>query len=102
MPASGLDDALANWTQTAGFTAEFCSLGGTIAKRVWVPRATQDYDKAVAAIPRKGVDGVFAATGDQTVLALYRANNSIGRYLITGTQDGGIALPASSTRLKSG
>ena len=36
-------DNLFNWTQTAGFIAEFCSLGGTIPKRIWVPSGTEDY-----------------------------------------------------------
>ena len=38
-----LEDDVFNWTQAAGFVAEFCSLGGTITKRVWVPAGTEDY-----------------------------------------------------------
>ena len=26
-----------DWAQAAGFDAEFCSLGGTIVKRIWIP-----------------------------------------------------------------
>ena len=64
-------DPLFNWTQIAGFDAEFCSLGGAIVKRIWVPPATQDYSNAIGQIPRTGVDGFFvAASGPATVLAL--------------------------------
>ena len=64
-------DPLFNWAQTAGFDAEFCSLGGAVVKRIWVPPATQDYSNVIAQIPRTGVDGFFvAASGPDTVLAL--------------------------------
>ena len=59
-----------NWSQTAGFIAEFCSLGGTIVKRIWVPSGTQDYSGVVAEMPVHGADGVVAATGPETVVAL--------------------------------
>src|SRR5262249_53600372 len=59
-----------NWSQAAGFIAEFCSLGGTIVKRIWVPSGTQDYSDVVAEMPVHGVDGVVAATGPETVVAL--------------------------------
>ena len=62
-----------HWTQTAGFIAEFCSLGGTIVKRIWVPPGTQDYSGVVEQIPPQGVDGIVAATGPQTVAALASA-----------------------------
>jgi branched-chain amino acid transport system substrate-binding protein len=77
------------WAQTAGFEAEFCSLGGTIAKRVSVPPATSDYSAVVARVPRSGVDGVFVASSTDTVLALARAfpalGREAGRRLIVGT-----------------
>jgi len=63
-------DRYVNWTQAAGFTAEFCALGGTIAKRVWVPAGTADYTGVIAAIPKRGVDGIFAAASPQTVEAV--------------------------------
>jgi ABC-type branched-subunit amino acid transport system substrate-binding protein/streptogramin lyase/predicted Ser/Thr protein kinase len=63
-------DSAYNWTETAGFIAEFCSLGGTIAKRIWVPSGTEDYSGVVARIPRRGVDGIVAAAGPQTVVEL--------------------------------
>lgn len=39
------------YAEAAGFIAEFCSLGGTIVKRVW--------GDPPAGVPRKGVDGYF-------------------------------------------
>ena len=32
-----------DWAQAAGFDAEFCSLGGTIVKRIWISPGTQDF-----------------------------------------------------------
>ena len=46
------------WAQLAAFDAEFCSLGGTIAKRVWYPPSLTDYSTVVAQVPSHGVDGV--------------------------------------------
>ena len=63
-------DPLFNWSQTAGFDAEFCSLGGVVVKRIWVPPATQDYSSVIAQIPGTGVDGFFTASDQGTVLAL--------------------------------
>jgi branched-chain amino acid transport system substrate-binding protein len=46
---------------TSGFAAEFCSLGGTIVKSLWLPPGG-DPDETAATVPRRGVDG-FVATG---------------------------------------
>jgi DNA-binding beta-propeller fold protein YncE/ABC-type branched-subunit amino acid transport system substrate-binding protein len=84
-----LADRTFNWTQTAGFIAEFCSLGGTIAKRVWVPVGTEDYAPIVARMPHGRVDGVFAASGSRTVVALAKGypdlRGNLSRKLIAGT-----------------
>ena len=91
-----LSESVFDWTQTAGFIAEFCSLGGTIVKRVWVPPGTQDYSGVVAQIPRQGVDGIVAVTGPQTAVAL--ANESPGlrgnlpRKLLIGANASGPEL----------
>ena len=55
--ASAQSDAFF-WAQLAAFDAEFCSLGGTIAKRVWYPSSLTDYSTVVAQVPSHGVDGV--------------------------------------------
>jgi branched-chain amino acid transport system substrate-binding protein len=59
-----------HWAQAAGFIAEFCSLGGTIVRRIWVRREMHDYSAAIAQIPSRGVDGILAATSAQTSAAL--------------------------------
>ena len=42
------DHDMFNWSQTAGFVAEFCSLGGTIVKRVRVPPGITDLSSVLA------------------------------------------------------
>ncbi len=74
-----LQNNVFNWTQSAGFIAEFCSLGGTIAKRIWVPPGTQDYSGVIAEIPTKGVDGFVVASGAPTLLALWRRTTPVSR-----------------------
>ena len=86
------DDDLFNWTQTAGFDAEFCALGGTIVKRVWVPKATQNYASVAAQIPKTGVDGVVAAGETRSVIALANRapllRGDLGKKLLIGAIDG--------------
>jgi ABC-type branched-subunit amino acid transport system substrate-binding protein/streptogramin lyase/predicted Ser/Thr protein kinase len=98
-----LEDSIFNWTQAAGFIAEFCSLGGTIADRVWVPSGTQDYSEVIARMPTEGVDGVVAATGAQTTLALARGypvlRGNFGRKLIAGALSFGPELEQLGGRL---
>jgi serine/threonine-protein kinase len=50
------------WSQTAQFTAEFCSLGGTITKRVGIADGTTDLAGVVPEIPSSGMDGIFLST----------------------------------------
>jgi branched-chain amino acid transport system substrate-binding protein len=45
------------YAQTAGFIAEFCSLGGTVMHRFWSTSGTTDWSHVVRQIPRS-VDGV--------------------------------------------
>jgi branched-chain amino acid transport system substrate-binding protein len=47
-----------SWEQVAAFTAEFCSLGGTIAKRIFYPLYTSDWSAVVSRVPRRGIDGI--------------------------------------------
>ena len=49
------------YAQTAGFIAEFCSLGGTVVRRFWGTALTKDWSSVVRQIPR-GVDGVALMT----------------------------------------
>jgi branched-chain amino acid transport system substrate-binding protein len=80
--------ALYDWALAAGFVAEFCSLGGTIIKRIAVPPATADYSQIVAQVPKQGVDGFMVASTTDTVLALARAfpdlRRNAARRLVLG------------------
>ena len=101
---------LFNTAQIAGFTGEFCALGGTIVRQVWVPPGTEDYSSVISQIPATGVDGIVTATGAQTLLALaseYRGlRRNLSRRLILGANTGGPALgklgPHSSRLLLAG
>jgi branched-chain amino acid transport system substrate-binding protein len=77
-----------DWALAAGFVAEFCSLGGTIIKRIVVPPATADYSQIVAQVPKQGVDGFMVASDTETVLALARAfpdlRRNAARRLVLG------------------
>lgn len=57
------DDYDFPYTQVAGFVAEFCSLGGQIDQRIWVPLGEQDLTSYVAQIPEGGADGFLMALG---------------------------------------
>ena len=50
------------WDETAGFLAEFCSLGGNVRSRISVAPATTDFSAIVAKVPRRRVDGLLIAT----------------------------------------
>ena len=59
------------FAETSGFVAEFCSLGGTVAKQIWVPTGTPDRRPFIAQVPRSGVDGYFVAAESATALAFF-------------------------------
>jgi branched-chain amino acid transport system substrate-binding protein len=66
------DDYSFPYTQAAGFVAEFCSLGGNIAKRIWPPLGTKDYSGFITQIPRSGVDGFMMAVGGTGTVAFVK------------------------------
>ena len=86
---------LFDWGETAGFLAEFCSLGGRVAKRISIPPGTTDYSPVIAQVPAKGVDGFFfvgaGGEGNVGAVALARAypglRGNISRKLILGVAD---------------
>jgi branched-chain amino acid transport system substrate-binding protein len=58
------DDYGPGWTAAAGFVADFCASGGTIAKRVYPPLGTTDYASWAGQLPPPSqVDGYFWAIG---------------------------------------
>jgi branched-chain amino acid transport system substrate-binding protein len=84
-----LQDDVFNWTQAAGFIAEFCSLGGKITKRIWVPPGTQDYSTLIQQVPASGTDGFFFASYPETVVAFAKAypglRGNISKRVIPGS-----------------
>ena len=76
-----------NWAQVAGFTAEFCALGGDVVRRVWIRPGISDLSGVIAEIPRAGVDGFFVESSD-ALIALARSyrglQGNIGRKVIGG------------------
>jgi branched-chain amino acid transport system substrate-binding protein len=83
------------WAQLAAFDAEFCSLGGTIAKR-WYPPSLTDYSTVVAQVPRHGIDGVVL-DNPSVLLALandpqFRGNLS-RKVVLTSTGPGTALYP---------
>jgi branched-chain amino acid transport system substrate-binding protein len=94
-----------NWSQTTGFVAEFCSLGGTIIKRVGVPSGISDFSGVIAQLPGSGVDGVYvASTPSAMLLALIHAypvlRQHLSRKLLVAFIETGNLLSFRSDRLK--
>lgn len=77
------------YTLAAGFTAEFCALGGQITKRLWAPLETTDWSSYVNQLPRD-VDGVLFLTGGSNTVAALKA------YLDFGGKIKGKAMGGSS------
>lgn len=65
------------YTLAAGFVAEFCSQGGDVSKRIWVPLDATDYASYVAQIP-SDVDGTLLLTGGTNTTNAVNAFEQIG------------------------
>jgi len=50
------------YTQLFGFVPEYCSLGGQITERFWVPLGTKDFASVIAALP-DDVDAIYLGLG---------------------------------------
>lgn len=46
------------YSQVQGFMTEFCSRGGKVTKKFWVPIGTKDFSSVVTAVP-KDVDAIY-------------------------------------------
>jgi branched-chain amino acid transport system substrate-binding protein len=77
------------YTLAAGFTGEFCALGGQITKRLWAPLDTTDWSSYVNQLP-KNVDGVLFLTGGANTVAALKA------YINFGGKIAGEAMGGSS------
>jgi branched-chain amino acid transport system substrate-binding protein len=83
------------YTQAAGFVKEFCSLGGKIPKRVWVPLGTTDWASFVAQLPRN-VDGVVLLTGGTDTISAEKSYVSLGGNLAKGMLGGSSVMDPTS------
>jgi branched-chain amino acid transport system substrate-binding protein len=86
------DGSAFGYAQSAGFLAEFCSLGGRVVQRLWPDPETGDFTAIVRRV-RDDVDGVVLAAGLITggFLNSYRPHGGLaGRVLVGG---GGLADP---------
>lgn len=50
------------YTQVFGFATEYCSAGGEITERFWVPLGTKDFASIIAALP-DDVDAIYLGLG---------------------------------------
>src|SRR5205823_6191318 len=64
------------WAQAGAFTAEFCSLGGTIAKRLFHPIYTSDWSSIVGRVPTHGIDGILVDS-PRALVALAKSQPSL-------------------------
>ena len=86
--------------QAAGFLAEFCALGGTVSKRIWVPLTTQDYAPYIKQVPRRAIDG-FVLLGSPSTLAFANGvpalQGKLARKVVLGYWSFGLPLDARFT-----
>jgi branched-chain amino acid transport system substrate-binding protein len=82
------DDYDFPYTQTAGFVAEFCALGGEVVSRIWPPLGEEDYTSYIAQIP-EDIDGFYLSVGGTGTLAFVKQytqlEGPLGDKIIGGT-----------------
>ena len=84
------DDYDFPYTQTAGFVAEFCAVGGKIPKRIWPPLGAKDYSSYIAQIPKTGIDGFYLTVGGTGTVAfvkeyLAQTSGNLSKKIIFGS-----------------
>ena len=80
------DDIPYSWEGAAGFISEFCSLGGRIVDRAWIPFGA-DPAAAVPQLPPK-TDGVYLGLALSPALGFlkrYAAHHDVSRRLVSTT-----------------
>ena len=92
-----------DWAQAAGFDAEFCSLGGTIVKRIWISPGTQDFSGLVAQVPHSGIDGLLVEAQGRVRLASAsdRLPRAPGQHLQERCRRDDRGQPAEARRSRS-
>jgi branched-chain amino acid transport system substrate-binding protein len=80
------DDIAYSWEGAAGFISEFCSLGGRIVDRAWIP-VGGDPAAAVSHLPT-ATDGVYLGLALSPALGFlkrYAAHHAVSRRLVSTT-----------------
>jgi branched-chain amino acid transport system substrate-binding protein len=85
------DDYDFPYTQTAGFVAEFCSLGGEVVSRLWPPLGEEDYTSYIAQIPAD-VDGFYLSVGGTGTIAFVKQYTQLKGNLADKVIGGSIVL----------
>jgi branched-chain amino acid transport system substrate-binding protein len=93
------EDDPPGYGQVAGFAAEFCPLGGSIAKRLWAPGYVTDFKPFVARIANRGIDGVFITHGDFKTDSFFSAYGRLHPHLARRVVAVTSALPALTDRM---
>ena len=74
------------YTRVAGFVAEFCALGGSVVKQIWVPPETEDFAPYIAEVPPTGVDGLLLAGWERSTIAFAEGvpllEGTLGRRMV--------------------
>ena len=83
------------YTQAAGFIKEFCSLGGDVTKRIWVPLGTTDWSSFVSQLPRN-VSGIVLLTGGSDTIAAEKAYVGLGGNLAKSMLGGSSVMDPTS------
>ena len=74
------------YTRVAGFVAEFCALGGSVVKQIWVPPETEDFVPYIAQVPPADVDGMLLAGWERSTVAFAEGvpllEGNLGRRMV--------------------
>lgn len=66
------------YAQIGGFMAEFCTAGGEIIKKLWVPLGTDDYAPLIAQIPDEA-DAILVLLGGTDAIQFIRQYEASGK-----------------------
>ena len=76
------------WGLSAGFVAEFCSLGGSVVDRVWLDVVPEEVPALLREVPLEGMDGFFVAADTESVakfLERYaKRNPPLAEHVVSG------------------
>ncbi len=64
--------------QIAGFTLQYCKIGGKIVEKFWVSLGTSDYSAVIKAMPT-AIDAIFVAVGGTDAVNFFQQYAQTGR-----------------------